>query len=68
MQQIGTIDKCLLVNLLQESEIRIPKKRARELSISLQTKLHGEVCLDEIVALAKSVSSTGQIDSSLLKQ
>ena len=48
--------------------MKISKKRSRELSISMSTRLHGEVCLDELVALVNSIKNNhGQIDTKLLK-
>ena len=51
-----------------QSGVKISKKKARELSISLSTRLHGEVFLDELVILANSINSNnGYIDTKLLK-
>jgi len=66
--QTGTIDKFGLATVLGQAGVKISKKKARELSISMSTRLHGEVCLDELVALAQSIAENhGQIDTRLLK-
>ena len=59
--QTGSIEKFELSNLLEKCNIKISKKRCRELSISLSTRLHGEICLDELVALILSLQEKFKI-------
>ena len=65
--QTETIDKSDLAVCLAAAGIKISVKKARELSITLETRLHGEVGLDELSSLCESLKK-GSIDMKLLKQ
>ena len=54
--QTLAIDKFDLAAFLGSAGIKISKKKARELSITLETKQHGEVCLDEVYSLFSSIN------------
>ena len=56
-----------MASCLAAADVKISKKKSRELSITLETRLHGEVCLDELATLCESLKS-GSIDTKLLKK
>ena len=65
--QTETIDKSDLAVTLAAAGIKVSTEIARELSITLETRMHGEVCLDELSSLCESLQR-GTVDMKLLKK